>query len=188
MAHTQPTKLGRLALFVLALGVAACRGPGPKDAVAVAPDPHPAPAVTAAATPTGSPTALANPSDATCSYAPSTGTLPTWARAGFSPPFNGSKFVISTSGHIVAVLFGDPLHAGTPGPTQRQNKILWVPDDPSAGALTVDGHLVGTNENVDIGDISFGPSYVNVPVAGCWRFTLHWMGGTDTVDIVYGNG
>lgn len=170
--------------MALALSFAAgCTGSDPERAAA-SPAPQPAPAATMPASSTAS---VAAP-DAKCSYAPSTADLPTWARAGFSPPFNGSKFVTSTSGHIVAVLFGDPLRAGTPGPTQRQNKILWVPDDPSAGALTVDGHLVGTDENVEIGDISFGPSYVNVPVAGCWRFTLHWMGGTDTVDIVYGNG
>jgi hypothetical protein len=94
--------------------------------------------------------------------------------------------VTSKSGHIIGVLFGDPLHAGTPAPTEPQNKILWIPDDPSAARLSVQGHLVGTSTNVDIGDISFGPSYVDVPTAGCWRFTLHWLEGTDSVDIVYG--
>jgi hypothetical protein len=69
---------------------------------------------------------------------------------------------------------------------EGQNKILWVPKDPSAGELMVTGHLVGTYDNVDIGDISFGPSFVNVPKPGCWRFTLQWMGGPETVDIVYG--
>jgi hypothetical protein len=185
MAHARSTLLGVLGAVALAFSLAAgCAGSGPKHASLATPAPQPAPAVTRAAAPTASAVAT----DAKCTYAPSTGTLPTWARTGFSPPYSGWKYVTSKSGHIVAVLFGDPLHAGTPAATDAQNKILWVPDDPSAGALTVEGHLVGTNENVDIGDISFGPSYVNVPIAGCWRFTLRWIGGTDTVDIVYGTG
>ena len=40
--------------------------------------------------------------------------------------------------------------APPPLPTKEQNKILWVPKDPSAGALTLDAHLVGTSENLDI--------------------------------------
>ncbi len=184
MAHTRVARLVGLGLLVLTLGVAGCSGSDPKHAAgAAAPAPRPAPAVTGAAT---SPTALATTPDAKCAYAPSKGALPTWARSGFSPPYDSWPYVTSKSGHIVGVLFGAPLHAGTPAATQAQNKILWVPDEPSAGELTVEGHLVGTNTNVDIGDISFGPSYVNVPLAGCWRFTLHWIGGTDSIDIVYG--
>lgn len=179
-------RLGVLGMAVLALGLsAACTSAGPKHTAVPAPHPAAAAATPGTATTPGT-TAPAPPKEAACSYRPSTSVLPTWARSGFSPPYDGWKYVTSKSGRIVGVLFGDPLHAGTPGPTQDQNKILWVPDDPSAGALTVDGHLVGTNTNVDIGDISFGPSYVNVPTAGCWRFTLHWIGGTDSIDIVYG--
>lgn len=184
MAHTRVARLVGVGLLVLTLGVAGCSGSDPKHAAgAAAPAPRPAPAVTGAATPN---TALATTPDAKCAYAPSKGALPTWARSGFSPPYDSWPYVTSKSGHIVGVLFGAPLHAGTPAATQAQNKILWVPDEPSAGELTVEGHLVGTNTNVDIGDISFGPSYVNVPLAGCWRFTLHWIGGTDSIDIVYG--
>jgi hypothetical protein len=191
--HPRPTRLGAVGGALLALGLtAACTSAGPRHADAV-PAPHPAAAAvtpgaatTTPGTTTPGTTAPAPPKEATCSYRPSTAALPTWARSGFRAPYDGWKYVTSKTGQIVAVLFGDPLRAGTPGPTQAQNKILWVPDDPSAGALTVDGHLVGTNTNADIGDISFGPSYVNVPTAGCWRFTLHWIGGTDSIDIVYG--
>ena len=124
--------------------------------------------------------------DAPCRYKLITHDLPTWARAGFQgPPFNTVPYVTSSGGDIVAVLFGSML-APPPSATEGQNKVLWVPKDPSAGALTVDAHLVGTSENVDIGDISFGPSYVDVPKPGCWRLTLHWIGPTETVDIVYG--
>lgn len=187
MARFRPT----LALLgALMLAVAGCTVSGVHPATAGAPAPQAAPPVTTPATSTAtastSPVSPASRTvDAACAYAPSKRALPTWARSGFRSPYNGWPYVTSKSGHIVAVLFGDPLRAGTPGPTGLQNKILWVPDDPSAGELSVQGHLVGTNTNVDIGDISFGPSIVNMPTAGCWRFTLHWREGTDSVDIVY---
>jgi len=28
-----------------------------------------------------------------------------------------------------------------------------------------------------------GPSIINLPVAGCWRFRLRWSGRTDTIDL-----
>jgi len=62
---------------------------------------------------------------------------------------NSSPFVTSNRADILAVLFG-PMLAPPPLPTKEQNKILWVPKDPSAGALTLDAHLVGTSENLDI--------------------------------------
>jgi hypothetical protein len=166
--------------------MAGCTDSGVHPATAGAPAPQAAPPATTSAASTSPLPPPSRTVDAKCTYAPSNGALPTWARSGFSPPYNSWPFVTSKSGHIIGVLFGDPLHAGTPAPTAPQNKILWIPDDPSAARLSVQGHLVGTNTNVDIGDISFGPSYVDVPTAGCWRFTLHWLEGTDSVDIVYG--
>src|SRR5262249_2762831 len=32
-----------------------------------------------------------------------------------------------------------------------------------------------------------GPSYVNLPSAGCWRLELSWSGLTDTLDLAYGS-
>jgi hypothetical protein len=30
-----------------------------------------------------------------------------------------------------------------------------------------------------------GPSIINLPDAGCWRLTLTWSGGRDTLDLLY---
>src|SRR5882757_8003585 len=192
MAHARrpkPTRLSVVGVALLALGVtAACTSAGPKHSAAI-PAPHPAAAATTSTTPTnpGTP-APAPPTEAKCSYRPSTAALPTWARAGFSPPYNAWKYVTSKSGNMVGVLFGDPLRAGTPGPTQAQNKILWVAHDSTAGAMTIDAELVGRTERVYLGPVPIGPSYVNVPQAGCWHLTLHLATGDDSIDIVYGKG
>jgi hypothetical protein len=180
-----PTICG--AVLLIAAG---CTGPGAAHrAAANAP---PVAAATASAVSTapsassGGAATSEGAADAPCTYKLINTDLPTWARAGFhGPPFNTVPYVTSSRGDIVAVLFGSML-APPPSATEGQNKVLWVPKDPSAGALTVDAHLVGTSENADIGDISFGPSYVDVPTPGCWRLTLHWLGPTETIDLVYG--
>ena len=193
MAHShrpRPTGIGSLAVALLALGLtAACTSVGPRHAAAV-PSPHPA---AAAATPGSAATNPATttpspPKEAKCSYRPSTAALPTWARSGFRPPYNEWKYVTSKSRNMVGVLFGDPLRAGTPGPTDDQNKILWVARDPTVGPMTIDAQLVGSNERVQIGHVPIGPSHVDVPHAGCWHLTLHLATGDDSIDIVYGKG
>ena len=180
-------RLGVLGLAVLALGLtAACTSAGPKHTAVPAPRPAAAATPLGTATTTPGSTAPAPPKEAKCSYRPSMAALPTWARAGFSPPYSGSKYVTSKSGNMIGVLFGDPLHAGTPGPTQAQNKILWVAHDSTAGAMTIDAELVGSTERVYLGAVPIGPSYVNVPQAGCWHLTLHLATGDDSIDVVYG--
>lgn len=189
MSHTGvhrwrlPAILGAVTLIA-----AGCTGPGATHRTATAANtPQAVPATASASTISSAPpTTSGGAADVPCTYKVIKSDLPTWARAGFrGPPYNAFPFVTSNRGDIVAVLFGSML-APPPSATEGQNKVLWVPKDPSAGALTVDAHLVGTSENVDIGDISFGPSYVDVPKPGCWRLTLHWIGPTETVDIVYG--
>ena len=187
MSHTGvhrwrlPAILGAITLIA-----AGCTGPAATHRTATAADTPPAVPATASAStaPTVSAAAPGGAADAPCTYKLIKTDLPTWARAGFhGPPFNTVPYVTSSGGDIVAVLFGYPLQAP---PVNVTNKILWVPTDLSAGKLTVDAHLVGTSETVDISGISkFGPSYDDVPKPGCWRFTLHWKGQAETVDIVY---
>ena len=193
MARTGVRSLRRIAtliaigaLIVTGVAAAACTG----APAASATSPHAASGVGSTPTSTGAgattPSADGAFANAPCTYKLMTNDLPTWARAGFhGPPFNAWPYVTSSRTDIVGVLFGYPLAAPPRGENEAQNKILWVPKDPSAGELTVTAHLVGTNDNVDIGDISFGPSIVDVPKSGCWRFTLQWTGGVETVDIVY---
>jgi hypothetical protein len=153
---------------------------------------HTASAVPGTASASITPTISTGPSatpgratDAPCAFKLIKTDLPVWARQGFhGPPYNAFPFVTTNRGDVVGVLFGYPLQAP---PVNAANKILWVPNDLSAGELTIDAHLVGRSETVDIDGISsFGPSYDDVPKPGCWRFTLHWKGQAETVDIVYG--
>ncbi|HKE64958.1 MAG TPA: hypothetical protein VKB59_09975 [Micromonosporaceae bacterium] len=184
MGHTGVHRWRATAMLSgLLLIVAGCTGSPAtprRDATA-----HPSPiAPTTAAPPTTNAGAAA---DAPCQFKLRTDDLPTWARSGFrGPPWNAWPYAVSSGGDIVAVLFGYPFVAPEPSAAESQNKILWVPKDPSAGELTVDARLVGTSQNADVGDISFGPSIVDVPKPGCWRMTLHWLGPTETIDIMYG--
>ena len=96
--------------------------------------------------------------------------------------------MVSPDGDILAVLFAEPPFAPLP-PGDSGNKIIWAAKDPLGGGLTVDAHLVGTPEAVEIGEIFLGRSFVNVPKPGCWRLTLHWTlhssAPAETIDIVY---
>jgi alpha-beta hydrolase superfamily lysophospholipase len=124
---------------------------------------------------------------ARCSSAIDTGVLPRWARGGFSDPH--IAHVLGRAGRIVAILFARPLYSPpTPG---RNNKILWVArasvDTP--GLRIVAQRMRGSRRTgapvqrfVRGGP---GPSIINVPSAGCWRFTLRWSGRTDSLDLVY---
>ena len=115
-----------------------------------------------------------------------TAVLPTWARAGFSDPKPSMPFVTSKSGAMVAIVFANPLIS--PALPDLGNKILWVAnDDDSAGdGLHITGHLEGgtatMHATVDGGP---GPSLIDVPVAGCWKFDLSWGSHRDTINIGY---
>jgi hypothetical protein len=112
--------------------------------------------------------------------------IPEWARAGFSEAQPRSPLVLGDRGTIVAIVFGNPLLAPT-DPDQHSNKILWVTRDaPAPGPLRIDavpedgGPAV--ERSVPEGP---GPSIVDLPAAGCWRLTLTWNGGTDTMRLRY---
>jgi hypothetical protein len=123
-----------------------------------------------------------------CRSAVSTGALPAWARAGFfGPQPPRVPHVLGTHGRIVAILFGGTLHA-PPSPDLR-NKILWV--SPTGGeeplridATRADGRAHARRVIAD----GPGPSYVDLPSAGCWRLVLSWgAAGTerDSLDLAY---
>jgi hypothetical protein len=118
------------------------------------------------------------------------GVIPVWARSGFSDPKPRMAHVLGRSGRIVALVFGDPLHA--PGKTNRNNKILWVPRIPlsvpsdlrisaqrMAGAGTLGKPVVRIIQGGP------GPSIVDLPRAGCWRLSLRWAGRSDELDLQY---
>ena len=115
--------------------------------------------------------------------------LPDWARAGFSDAEPMARHEVGRSGEIAAVIFGFPLVV--PPRADGANKILWVPrqttiaDRLDISAQRMDGTAaIGAPvEQVVTGGP--GPSYVDLPQAGCWRLTLTWADQTDTLDLEY---
>jgi hypothetical protein len=94
------------------------------------------------------------------------GVLPEWARTGFSDPEPVMPYVRSASGSVVAILFAGRLTS--PPRPDVANKVLHG----SGPAVTT-----GLPSPV-------GPSYVDLPSPGCWRLTLAWPGGSDSIDLV----
>jgi hypothetical protein len=114
------------------------------------------------------------------------GVLPEWARAGFTAPEPVMPYVRSASGNIVAILFVDKLTA--PPRENVNNKILWVWR--AGSGVGNDVHVVarlgGTGPAVTKGLPTLeGPSIVDLPSPGCWRLTISWPGGSDTIDLTY---
>lgn len=111
--------------------------------------------------------------------------LPEWARAGFSGDGAGVPHVYGAKGDILAVVFGSPL--SSPPDNGRNNKILWVSREPvTGGPLTITARRDGSGDRAEQQVAGGpGPSVVDLPRAGCWRFTLTWPGFTDTMDLVY---
>jgi hypothetical protein len=110
----------------------------------------------------------------------STATLPTWARAGFSPEGLHTPHVLGSNGEIVGIIFGE-LRAHQPAGTN--NKILWVAKN-GDGSLHISAQLEGS-DTTEIRTVNIGPSIVDLPVAGCWQMTLTWPGHSDTIAFRY---
>jgi hypothetical protein len=127
-----------------------------------------------------------------CASSLTYGPLPEWARAGFQPPDVSMPHVLGARGAIVAVLWSrrDPLV--TPPEPGRNNKILWVSRLPLAAGSNLEittRRLAGATpagpveRRVVVGGP--GPSGIDMPMAGCWQFTLRWSGHRDVVDLPY---
>jgi hypothetical protein len=127
---------------------------------------------------------------AVCAAHVKLGVLPVWARTGFSEARPKSRYVLGTSGRILAIPFGYPLV--TPPYVNRNNKILWVsrlPPKPLSDLLIRAQRMEGS---VSVGaPVSRfvpegpGPSIIDLPAPGCWRMTLRWSGRVDTLDLRY---
>ena len=93
-------------------------------------------------------------------------------------------FVRSTSGNVVAILFGGQLTS--PPRPDVSNKVLWVWRELPAALpdIKATARLDGTGPPVTDGlPAPAGPSSVDLPAPGCWRVTLSWPGGSDTIDL-----
>ncbi len=114
-----------------------------------------------------------------------TAVLPTWARGGFSDAEPSMPFVTSSSGHLVAVLFGAPLRS--PEAKDHANKILWVSN---AAGGSGDMVIAGTREGDGMTMTTTvpggpGPSLVDMPGPGCWHLELTWGTVHDSIDLLY---
>jgi hypothetical protein len=133
---------------------------------------------------------IERPTTAACDSHVVRGVLPAWARAGFSDPKPRMPHVLSADGKLTAILWADPLLS--PKPRDHNNKILWVsrvPTDPGSSlrisAQRMNGATaVGAAVKREVVG-GPGPSIINLPTPGCWRFTLHWSGQTDQADLEY---
>ena len=116
-------------------------------------------------------------------YTPAT--LPTWARAGFTPPTQPMPYVMGDSGDIVAILWAehDPLQA--PPAADRNNKILWVARV-GWGDLNIRATLESSDQTVTR-SVAGGPapSIIDLPSPGCWSFDLTWGTQHDHIQLEY---
>lgn len=134
------------------------------------------------------PTGSSNPIAATGCRPPTTGVLPDWARAGFSPPFTAT-FATSRSGNVLAVPFVTLIAPPTPD-GQTNNKVLWIPHTTpppdSQRQVLITAKLDGTNRTVQVVlPDGFGPSTVDLPVPGCWHLELGSGTKPDELDLLY---
>jgi hypothetical protein len=145
-------------------------------------------AIAGAASTAGGTSGLAAP-DA-CEGRVSFGVLPVWARGGFTAPEPRMPHVVGRSGAIAAIIFGYPLQV--PPSATRNNKILWVAHEPAGGLALLRIRAQRMRGGLKLGAPVTravrggpGPSIINLPVAGCWRFLLTWAGNTDSLDLYY---
>jgi hypothetical protein len=120
-----------------------------------------------------------------CARSVRTGALPSWAQRDFRDDGSSFRHVEGLRGAVVGVVFGYPL-TSPPRPT-RQNKILWVAQEPQSGPLHIRAQLDGSGPVVER-EVGFGggQSIIDLPGPGCWRLTLIWGESmTDAVDLPY---
>jgi hypothetical protein len=99
-------------------------------------------------------------------------------------------YSLGSAGKIAALLWANPLLA--PPSKNYNNKILWVSHQsalPGSDLQISAQRMIGSKplgapvaRRVMGGP---GPSIIDLPAAGCWRFRLRWSGRADTIDLRY---
>jgi hypothetical protein len=136
------------------------------------------------------PAGAASTAPAVCAPSVSKGVLPPWARGGFSAARPKIAHITGASGSIMAILFAQPLEA--PPAKTHNNKILWVSktDINTYTNLRISAQQMRGTRTIGkpvtrvVGG-GPGPSIIDLPAAGCWRFDLKWAGHRDTLDLRY---
>ena len=176
----------RLAVSVLSVALVAALGTGCSSSASPGLGLSPSsPSATSSPKPTEPPTTAGDDRAAWTCPDPINVPLPIWARAGWSPPTQPVPHLVGTGQVMVAVPFGWPLRDPAHQPTEHANKILWIA---KAGGGPL--HIIATEQKT--GEIVTrelpngpGPSIVNLPRAGCWRFALGWGDQRDEMFIRY---
>jgi hypothetical protein len=110
--------------------------------------------------------------------------LPAWATTGFSDPAAPQLHALGADGRITAIPFG-PL--SYPESKDKANKVLWVTREQAAAQpLDITATREGTGQVVHRQVAGGpGPSYLELPHAGCWHLALTWNGGVqrDALDL-----
>ena len=175
----------RVLVSVLGIAIAAAAS---GYLLSVPPAPVPAPSSTGSTSSSSPPNPSPSSSDHRASWTcpvPVNGVLPTWARSGWSPTTQLVRHLLRTDQAIVAVPFGWPLRDPAHQPSDHANKILWIAKA-DGGPL----HIVATEQATGETAITElpngpGPSIVDMPRAGCWRFALTWGKQRDEMFIRY---
>jgi hypothetical protein len=114
---------------------------------------------------------------------------PIWAQGGWTHT-KGTPWAVpwalGTQGNTVAYVWGTQLVAAqSPRVDGPNNKVLWESkDNPSGEGIIVEGRPLGQTQPVVT--IVGGPSFVDVPTAGCWTFRLSWSANgqqTSTINL-----
>ena len=109
---------------------------------------------------------------------------PLWAQAGFNPAGGAPwsvPWALGTGGDAVAFLYARQLVAGSsPRVDGTNNKVLWVAKG-SPSNFMVEGIPPGATQAAIT--LNVGPSIVDVPSAGCWKF-LVTQGTAQTSSII----
>lgn len=135
------------------------------------------------ASPTPSP-----PAASTCRNDYVSRPLPSWARAGFTPPDQRVPYVLGDRGDIAAVVWVTHEPLVVPPAEDKNNKILWVSrvssGDPAS--LRIRAVLTGSGltatRTVEGGP---GPSVIDLPAPGCWSLDLTWGSRHDHLRLEY---
>ncbi len=113
--------------------------------------------------------------------------LPSWARAGFTPPDQPIPYVLGDGGDIVAILWAEHAPLVVP-PVSGRNKILWVSrtGDSGGAPLQIQATLTGSGQTVTrTVPGGPGPSGIDLPAAGCWSVDLTWGEHRDHLQLRY---
>jgi hypothetical protein len=101
---------------------------------------------------------------------------PVWAQGGFVNHVKGTPWsvpwALGSGGNAVAFLFARQLVAGSsPRVDGTSNKVAWEANG-NAPNFVVEGTPPAATQAVVT--VNGGPSIVDVPSAGCWKFHLTW--------------